>query len=126
MVHVVVHGSNLPVRIAARSFVFAASRCAHHGDFLIRPPSALTLWQLDNSLTIALDVCRAFLEPIEYLIGFYPGPGPCHMSHPPLLNLASPAYLCVPAQKNRLEELRRRLLVAEATDGYVPTPIERV
>jgi len=65
---------------------------------------ALTLWQLDNSLTIALDVCRAFLEPIEYLIGFYPGP----------------------AQKNRLEELRRRLLVAEATDGYVPTPIERV
>jgi len=63
---------------------------------------ALTLWQHDNSLTIALDVCKAFLEPIEYLINFYPGP----------------------AQRGRLDELRGRVLAAEAASGCVPTPIE--
>jgi hypothetical protein len=41
----------------------------------IPPFSALTLWQHDNSLTIALEVCKAFLEPIEYLTSLYPGPG---------------------------------------------------
>jgi hypothetical protein len=63
---------------------------------------ALTLWQHDHSLSIALDVCKAFLEPIEFLINFYPGQ----------------------AQQRRLEELRGRVLAAEATAGYVPTPIE--
>ncbi|KAH9993709.1 hypothetical protein BJV74DRAFT_770667 [Russula compacta] len=41
---------------------------------------ALTLWEHDNSLTIALDVCKAFLEPIEYLITLYPGPGTFQIS----------------------------------------------
>ncbi|KAI9511557.1 hypothetical protein F5148DRAFT_974976 [Russula earlei] len=67
---------------------------------------ALTLWQHDNSLTIALDVCKAFLEPIEFLANFYPGP----------------------VQHTRLGELRERVrlavLAAEATGEYVPTPIQ--
>jgi len=67
---------------------------------------ALTLWQHDNSLTIALDVCKAFLEPIEYLTKFYPGP----------------------VQRTRLNEIRERvrvaLVAAEATGEYIPTPIE--
>lgn len=53
---------------------------AHNGDFY-PSPSALTLWKHDNSLTIALDVCKAYLELIEYIIKFYPGPGTCHISH---------------------------------------------
>jgi len=67
---------------------------------------ALTLWQHDNSLTIALEVCKAFLEPIEYLTSLYPGP----------------------VQKARLDDLRERiqlaLFTAEATGDYVPTPVE--
>jgi len=67
---------------------------------------ALTLWQHDNSLTIALDVCKAFLEPIEYLTKFYPGP----------------------VQRTRLNEIRERvrvaLVAAEATGEYIPTPLE--
>jgi hypothetical protein len=87
--------------------------------------SALTLWEQDHSLTIALDVCNVFLKPIEYLITFYPGPGTCHISYFPLINPASPAYLCVPGQQKRLDELRRRILAAQdAAGGYVPTPLE--
>src|SRR5271154_4910294 len=33
---------------------------------------ALSLWDCDHSLTIALDVCKAFLPPIEYLTGLWP------------------------------------------------------
>jgi len=67
---------------------------------------ALTLWQHDNSLTIALDVCKAFLEPFEYLVKLYPGP----------------------VQNIRLDEIRERirlaLLTEEASNKYVPTPVE--
>ncbi|KAH9993706.1 hypothetical protein BJV74DRAFT_760416, partial [Russula compacta] len=60
---------------------------------------ALTLWQHDNSLTIALDVCKAFLEPIEYLSTLYPGP----------------------VQRIRSNELRERvqlaIFAAETTSG---------
>lgn len=69
---------------------------------------ALTLWQHDNSLTIALDVCQAFLEPIEFLTAFYPGT----------------------VQQRRSDEIRERLqlaqFTAEATVEYVPTPIQNV
>ncbi|KAN0137153.1 hypothetical protein V8E53_005150 [Lactarius tabidus] len=41
---------------------------------------ALTLWEHDNSLTIALDVCQAFLEPVEFLTTIYPGPSAYHVS----------------------------------------------
>jgi hypothetical protein len=34
--------------------------------------SALSLWQYDNSLTIALDVCKAFLPAIDYLTTLWP------------------------------------------------------
>ncbi|KAI0272685.1 hypothetical protein BC834DRAFT_930033 [Gloeopeniophorella convolvens] len=67
---------------------------------------ALTLWQLDNSLTVALDVCKAFLEPIEFLTSIYP----------------------CPEQRVRFDGLRERLRhachAAEATGEYVPTPVE--
>jgi hypothetical protein len=71
MVHVVVHGPNMPVSIGF-FFLFATSRALIKASF---NSSALTLWQHDNSLTIALDVCKAFLEPFEYLVKLYPGPG---------------------------------------------------
>jgi hypothetical protein len=65
----------------------------------------LTLWKCDKSLTIALDVCKAFLELIEYLITFYPGP----------------------AQQKRIEGLRGLLLATLASaGGYVPTPIDKL
>jgi len=67
---------------------------------------ALKLWQLDNSLTIALDVCKVFLEPIKFLITIYPGR----------------------IQRLRFEELRERvqraLFEAEATGKYTGAPIE--
>ncbi|KAF8271585.1 hypothetical protein EI94DRAFT_1720098 [Lactarius quietus] len=67
---------------------------------------ALTLWEHDNSLTIALDVSKAFLEPIQFLASIYPGP----------------------MQQIRLDNLRERLrlacLTAEATGGYHPIPVE--
>ncbi|KAI0305926.1 hypothetical protein B0F90DRAFT_1694580 [Multifurca ochricompacta] len=40
---------------------------------------ALNLWYHDNSLTIALDVCKAFLEPIQFLTTIYPGPSKHHV-----------------------------------------------
>lgn len=67
---------------------------------------ALTLWEHDNSLTIALDVCKAFLEPIQFLTSIYPGP---------ILQF-------------RFGDIRERLriacLTAEATGGYDPIPVE--
>ncbi|KAH9176032.1 hypothetical protein EDB89DRAFT_1846911 [Lactarius sanguifluus] len=67
---------------------------------------ALTLWEHDNSLTIALDVCKAFLEPVQFLTSIYPGP----------------------TQQFRFDDLRERLriacLTAEATRGYNPNSIE--
>ena len=69
---------------------------------------------------MALDACKTFLEPIGYLIIFYPGP-----SAFPLMNLTSPAYLFLLVQQRLLEELRGRVLAALASaGGYVPTPTE--
>ena len=36
---------------------------------------ALTLWSLDNSLLIALDVGKAIVVPIEYLMSLFPCDG---------------------------------------------------
>ena len=36
---------------------------------------ALHLWSLDNTLTIALDVCHDFMMPIQYLTGLFPCTG---------------------------------------------------
>lgn len=33
---------------------------------------ALTLWEADNSLTVALDNCKALLRPIDYLTSIWP------------------------------------------------------
>lgn len=66
---------------------------------------AFKLWKHDNSLTIALDVCMAFLEIIQHLVTFYPGP----------------------AQQRRLDGIRGLVLAALASaGGYVPTPIDKL
>lgn len=36
---------------------------------------ALLLWSCDHSLTVALDVSKALLGPIEYLMSMWPCPG---------------------------------------------------
>lgn len=91
---------------------------------LFSPTSALTLWDHDNSLTIAIDVCKAFLEPIEFLIIYFPGPGAYHI-FPDFFTstpLASPAYLSpTVAQQRRLWELQARVRAAEAASRYVST-----
>ena len=38
---------------------------------------ALTLWSLDNSLLIALDVGKAIVIPTEYLMSLFPCDGAC-------------------------------------------------
>ncbi|KAI0044523.1 hypothetical protein FA95DRAFT_1562170 [Auriscalpium vulgare] len=68
--------------------------------FMGQANRALTLWSLDNSLVIALDVTKAFLEPIDFLTAIYP----CS------------------EQRNRYERLKERLrlacLSAEASGQY--------
>ncbi|KAF5330254.1 hypothetical protein D9758_014443 [Tetrapyrgos nigripes] len=39
---------------------------------------ALSLWQCDNSMTIALDVCKAFLPAVNYLSSLWPCPEQRH------------------------------------------------
>ena len=41
----------------------------------LRTGRALSLWAHDNSLILALDVCRGFLAPIEYLSALWPCEG---------------------------------------------------
>ncbi|KAF7365037.1 Zn(2)-C6 fungal-type domain-containing protein [Mycena venus] len=49
----------------------------------------LTLWQCDNSMTIALDVCKSLLAPIDYLTALWPCPEQRYRTHicidPPFL-----------------------------------------
>ena len=52
---------------------------------------ALTLWECDNTLTVALDVCKAFLSPIEYLTALWP----CTGMFTCLLSVGIPVYLHV-------------------------------
>ncbi|KAF8189129.1 hypothetical protein K438DRAFT_1593593 [Mycena galopus ATCC 62051] len=40
--------------------------------FMGQVSRALTLWQCDNSMTIALDVCKTLLPPIDYLTALWP------------------------------------------------------
>ena len=78
VVRVVVHWPNLPVDILS----VAHSGNRHRSRFYFCHISALTLWEHDHSLTIALDVCKAFLEPIQFLTSIYPGPRTYHVSGP--------------------------------------------
>ncbi|KAG1745927.1 uncharacterized protein EDB91DRAFT_1049694 [Suillus paluster] len=43
--------------------------------FLSQIGRALTLWDCDNTLTLALDVCTAFFKPIDYLNALWPSKG---------------------------------------------------
>ncbi|KAJ6585157.1 hypothetical protein B0H19DRAFT_1108565 [Mycena capillaripes] len=40
--------------------------------FMAQVSRGLTLWQCDNSMTIALDVCKNLLAPIDYLTALWP------------------------------------------------------
>ncbi|KAF8526163.1 hypothetical protein JB92DRAFT_2700846 [Gautieria morchelliformis] len=42
--------------------------------FMDQVARSLTLWQCDNSLTLALEVCQAFFSPIDYLSCLWPCP----------------------------------------------------
>ncbi|KAJ7600829.1 hypothetical protein C8J56DRAFT_813769 [Mycena floridula] len=77
------------------------------GDLLSRRPffifwfmgqvyKALMLWQCDNTMLLALDVCKAFLPAIEYLSNIWP----------------------CPEQRYRYQELLERLSPAFASVGY--------
>jgi hypothetical protein len=43
--------------------------------------SALSLWQCDNTLVVALDVCKALLPAIDYLTALWPCPGNMFYHH---------------------------------------------
>jgi len=36
---------------------------------------SLSLWQCDNSLIVALDLCKALLPALDYLTALWPSPG---------------------------------------------------
>ncbi|KAF9013400.1 hypothetical protein BDQ17DRAFT_1231610 [Cyathus striatus] len=40
--------------------------------FMAQISRALSLWHCDNTLIVALDVCKAFLAPVDYLSGLWP------------------------------------------------------
>ncbi|TFK40666.1 hypothetical protein BDQ12DRAFT_733873 [Crucibulum laeve] len=61
---------------------------------------ALSLWKCDNTLTIALDVCKALLPAIDYLTALWP----------------------CPEQRHRYEVLRERLVNACYAAGVNPPP----
>jgi len=69
--------------------------------FMGQVSRALTLWSFDNSLTIALDVSKAFLEPIEFLTSIWP----CQEQRARYEHL--------------VERVRLACLTANAT-GYIP------
>jgi hypothetical protein len=106
----VVHGPSLPVSTVQHRFVRFLLRAWRSlislRSLLILHPSpiisALTLWEHDNSLTIALDVCKAFFEPIEFLINYFPGTSACHISQPLLPSFyAWPAMLIYKSQPSK-------------------------
>ncbi|KAJ7095744.1 hypothetical protein B0H15DRAFT_774458 [Mycena belliarum] len=68
--------------------------------FMAQCARGLTLWQCDNSMTIALDVCKNLLAPIDYLTALWP----CE------------------EQRYRYESLRDRLRKACDIAGVSPPP----
>ncbi|KAG6831995.1 hypothetical protein H0H92_006030 [Tricholoma furcatifolium] len=61
---------------------------------------ALGLWECDHTLTVAMDVCKAFLPALDYLTGLWP----------------------CPEQRHRYEVLRERLTNACYIAGVTPPP----
>ncbi|KIJ64647.1 hypothetical protein HYDPIDRAFT_112046 [Hydnomerulius pinastri MD-312] len=68
--------------------------------FMSQISRALSLWECDNSLTLALDVCIAFFKPIDYLSVLWP----------------------CPEQRKRSQRLREQLTEACKTAGRPPPP----
>ncbi|KAJ7928051.1 hypothetical protein B0H13DRAFT_1969137 [Mycena leptocephala] len=68
--------------------------------FMAQVSRALTLWQCDNNMTIALNVCKNLLAPIDYLTALWP---------------------CA-EQRYRYESLRERLRDACKLAGISPPP----
>lgn len=103
-------------------YFYSATGARSSSRFFFPLISALTLWEHDNSLTIALDVCKAFFEPIKFLITFFPGPGGRHISHTSFYSWPAQLIYESPAQQRRLLELQARVFAAETAGGYVSTP----
>jgi len=68
--------------------------------FMAQMSRGLTLWQCDNKMTVALDVCKNLLAPIDYLTALWP---------------------CA-EQRHRYESLRERLSDACELAGIPPPP----
>ncbi|KAJ7677492.1 hypothetical protein B0H17DRAFT_944826 [Mycena rosella] len=68
--------------------------------FMAQVSRGLTLWECDNSMTVALDVCKNLLAPIDYLTALWP----CE------------------EQRYRYESLRERLRDACDIAGVAPPP----
>ncbi|KAI0070393.1 hypothetical protein K474DRAFT_816565 [Panus rudis PR-1116 ss-1] len=66
--------------------------------FMSQMSRALTLWTCDRSLTIALDLCKTLMQPIEYLMSLWP---------------------CA-EQRRRYQELREGLINACHVAGHPP------
>ncbi|KAI6114414.1 hypothetical protein F5141DRAFT_1062823 [Pisolithus sp. B1] len=73
------HQANVAQRIVQRM----STLTGHTGQSLVHRPHfsfwfmsqmnrALSLWERDNSLTLAVDVCIAFLKPIDYVSAIWP------------------------------------------------------
>lgn len=79
---------------------------------------ALSLWAVDHTLTIALDVCKAFLEPINFLTKLWPCPGALTSL---LLSLIFGCTDYGAEQRRRYEQLVEQLRIAcmsvEASEG---------
>lgn len=98
--------------VAQRAVQRMSALTGHVGQSLVHRPlfsfwfmsqmnRALSLWERDNSLTLAVDVCIAFLKPIDYLSTVWP----CH------------------AQTTKAVALRKRLARAcEVTGRPLPLP----
>ncbi|KAJ7442636.1 hypothetical protein FB451DRAFT_1057345 [Mycena latifolia] len=82
--------------------------------FLAQFSRGLTLWECDNSMTVALDVCKNLLAPIDYLTALWPCQGEEIMQSDP--RYAHP----LPEQRYRYESLRERLRDACDIAGVAP------
>ncbi|KAJ3777956.1 hypothetical protein FB446DRAFT_715701 [Lentinula raphanica] len=89
--------------------------------FMSQVLRSLRLWQCDNSLTIALDVCKAFLPPIDYLSALWPCDGSFIFTLYMCFSLLPPDVLPI-EQRYRYMRLRERLASACYIAGTPPPP----
>lgn len=82
---------------------------------------ALTLWDCDNTLTLALDVCTAFFKPVDYLNALWPCEGIIWLAQ------ASHSYRHSSEIRRKVVKLREQLKRACRSTGRPPpspAPVE--